>query len=111
LHKIRQEKSRPSKSKSRLGPTKRKHRKVSPHQCKLRIHLNLDHPVIAKAAEIGTVVAAYSPLGRGFLTGKLKVEELEKGDLRTHIPRFRDQEARIIAFYQEIYLFTLVPKY
>ncbi|KAG9092646.1 hypothetical protein FRC07_011611 [Ceratobasidium sp. 392] len=48
--------------------------------------------VISKAAELGTVVAAYSPLGRGFLTGKFKVEELEKGDMRTHMPRFTDQE-------------------
>ncbi|QRV86074.1 aldo/keto reductase family protein [Ceratobasidium sp. AG-Ba] len=48
--------------------------------------------VIQKAAEMGTVVAAYSPLGRGFLTGKLKVEELEKGDIRTHIPRFTDRD-------------------
>ncbi|KAG8721520.1 hypothetical protein FRC08_012396 [Ceratobasidium sp. 394] len=49
--------------------------------------------VIDKAAEMGTVVAAYSPLGRGFLTGKLKVEELEKGDIRFHIPRFSEQDA------------------
>ncbi|KAG9126588.1 hypothetical protein FRC07_002896, partial [Ceratobasidium sp. 392] len=48
--------------------------------------------VISKAAELGTVVAAYSPLGRGFLTGKFKVEQLEKGDMRTHMPRFTDQE-------------------
>ncbi|QRW00117.1 aldo/keto reductase family protein [Ceratobasidium sp. AG-Ba] len=48
--------------------------------------------VIQKAAEMGAVVAAYSPLGRGFLTGKLKVEELEKGDLRNHIPRFSDRD-------------------
>jgi aryl-alcohol dehydrogenase-like predicted oxidoreductase len=87
-----------SKSRFRLGRTKRRHRKVSlGRRCKLRIHLNLDHPVIAKAAELGVVVAAYSPLGRGFLTGKFKVEELEKGDIRTHVPRFRDQEASIIA--------------
>ncbi|KAG8721519.1 hypothetical protein FRC08_012395 [Ceratobasidium sp. 394] len=49
--------------------------------------------VIDKAAEMGTVVAAYSPLGCGFLTGKLKVEELEKGDLRNYIPRFSEQDA------------------
>ncbi|KAG8743114.1 hypothetical protein FRC12_015148 [Ceratobasidium sp. 428] len=49
--------------------------------------------VINKAAEMGTVVAAYSPLGRGFLTGKLKVEDMDKSDIRNHIPRFSDQEA------------------
>ncbi|KAG9101803.1 hypothetical protein FRC06_002588, partial [Ceratobasidium sp. 370] len=49
--------------------------------------------VIETAAEIGTVVAAYSPLGHGFLTGKLKVEQLEKGDIREHAPRFSDPEA------------------
>ncbi|KAG9101041.1 hypothetical protein FRC07_010360 [Ceratobasidium sp. 392] len=49
--------------------------------------------VIATAAELGTIVAAYSPLGHGFLTGKIKVDQLQKGDLRANLPRFSDPEA------------------
>ncbi|CAE6433334.1 unnamed protein product [Rhizoctonia solani] len=44
-----------------------------------------------KASELGTVVAAYSPLGRGFLTGKLKPGEMHKGDHRSHMPRFQEE--------------------
>lgn len=33
-------------------------------------------------------VVAYSPLGRGFLTGKIKREDLKEGDFRLHVPRF-----------------------
>ncbi|KAG9085992.1 hypothetical protein FRC07_013233 [Ceratobasidium sp. 392] len=48
--------------------------------------------VIATAAELGTIVAAYSPLGHGFLTGKIKSDQLQKGDLRANLPRFSDPE-------------------
>lgn len=37
----------------------------------------------------GTALVAYSPLGRGFLTGQYqKVEDFEEGDFRRHNPRF-----------------------
>ncbi|PWZ03855.1 putative Aldo-keto reductase yakc [NADP+] [Testicularia cyperi] len=37
----------------------------------------------------GTAVVAYSPLGRGFLTGQYKtVEDFEEGDFRRYNPRF-----------------------
>ncbi|KAG8749954.1 hypothetical protein FRC12_013138 [Ceratobasidium sp. 428] len=49
--------------------------------------------VIATAAELGTIVAAYSPLGHGFLTGKTKPDQLQKGDVRAYLPRFSDPEA------------------
>jgi len=39
--------------------------------------------------ENGTDVVAYSPLGRGFLTGQYKsVEDFEEGDFRRYNPRF-----------------------
>ncbi|CAE6460849.1 unnamed protein product [Rhizoctonia solani] len=47
--------------------------------------------VIAKAAEIGTAIAAYSPLGKGALTGKLNPAELRKDDYRSHFPRFQEE--------------------
>ncbi|KAG9101668.1 hypothetical protein FRC06_002733, partial [Ceratobasidium sp. 370] len=47
--------------------------------------------VIAKAAEIGAVVAAYSPLGSGFLTGKMKPENLHEKDYRRTFPRFTEE--------------------
>ncbi|QRV86075.1 aldo/keto reductase family protein [Ceratobasidium sp. AG-Ba] len=50
--------------------------------------------VIAKAAEIGAVVAAYSPLGSGFLTGKVKLENLKPGDFRRGYPRFTGEAAK-----------------
>ncbi|GAB1522766.1 hypothetical protein RhiTH_005889 [Rhizoctonia solani] len=46
--------------------------------------------VIAAAHKLGTVVAAYSPLGSGFLTGEVP-QELPKGDLRNRFPRFQGE--------------------
>ena len=42
--------------------------------------------VLRACAEVGAMFCAYSPLGRGFLTGK--VAELEDGDFRKLSPRF-----------------------
>ncbi|KAG8939270.1 hypothetical protein FRC04_006734 [Tulasnella sp. 424] len=47
--------------------------------------------VIATCAELKIPVAAYSPLGRGFLTGQLKKEDLPEGDIRLHFARFQDE--------------------
>ncbi|KAF8610056.1 aldo/keto reductase [Ceratobasidium sp. AG-I] len=47
--------------------------------------------VIAKAAETGTVIAAYSPLGRGLLTGNFKLEDLPESDFRRTQPRFAEE--------------------
>ncbi|MEP7267858.1 MAG: aldo/keto reductase [Saprospiraceae bacterium] len=42
--------------------------------------------------ELGISFVAYSPLGRGFLTGAIKSrEDLEKGDFRLSNPRFTDK--------------------
>ncbi len=42
--------------------------------------------------ELGITYVAYSPLGRGFLTGAIKSRaDLEKGDFRLNNPRFTDE--------------------
>ena len=42
--------------------------------------------------ELGITFVAYSPLGRGFLTGAIKSrEDLEQGDFRLSNPRFTDE--------------------
>ncbi|RFU81138.1 aldo-keto reductase [Trichoderma arundinaceum] len=42
------------------------------------------------AREVGTAVVAYSPLGRGLLTGSIQTKEdiTKAGDMRTMLPRF-----------------------
>ncbi|KAF8610055.1 aldo keto reductase [Ceratobasidium sp. AG-I] len=45
--------------------------------------------VIAKAAETGTVIAAYSPLGRGILTGNFKLENVPQ--VRRSQPWFSEE--------------------
>ncbi|KAI1795748.1 aldo/keto reductase [Ganoderma leucocontextum] len=48
--------------------------------------------VIAAAKELGVTVAAYSPLGRGFLTGTIKSPaELTPGDMRRRMTRFDEE--------------------
>lgn len=43
--------------------------------------------------ELGIATVAYSPLGRGMLTGQYKkVSDFEEGDFRRSIPRFSTQE-------------------
>jgi aryl-alcohol dehydrogenase-like predicted oxidoreductase len=42
--------------------------------------------------ELNVAIVAYSPLGRGFLTGRYKkVEDFEEGDYRRHNPRFQGE--------------------
>ncbi|KAI0748256.1 aldo/keto reductase [Daedaleopsis nitida] len=49
--------------------------------------------VIATAKELGISVAAYSPLGRGFLTGTIKsLKDLPAGDMRHRFTRFQEEE-------------------
>lgn len=48
--------------------------------------------VLKTARELGVAIMAYSPLGRGFLTGRYKsVEDFEEGDFRRRIPRFQGE--------------------
>ncbi|TFK49578.1 Aldo/keto reductase [Heliocybe sulcata] len=48
--------------------------------------------VIAAAQELGIAVAAYSPVGRGFLTGSIKsLDDIPKDDMRRHMARFQPE--------------------
>jgi len=50
--------------------------------------------VIATAGDLDIPVVAYAPLGRGFLTGKLKREDLPEGDFRRHLARFQEESQK-----------------
>jgi aryl-alcohol dehydrogenase-like predicted oxidoreductase len=46
--------------------------------------------VLATCAELGIGFVAYSPIGRGFLSGQIRsVEDLDADDFRRHNPRFQ----------------------
>lgn len=45
-------------------------------------------------AELGIALVPYSPLGRGFLTGQVKLDELEEDDFRRSDPRFQGANLR-----------------
>jgi aryl-alcohol dehydrogenase-like predicted oxidoreductase len=45
--------------------------------------------VVDTARELGIGIVAYSPLGRGFLTGRITApDDFPEGDFRAHLPRF-----------------------
>lgn len=47
------------------------------------------YDLLRTAQELGVAVVAYSPLGRGFLTGSIRSpDDFEEGDFRTYAPRF-----------------------
>jgi aryl-alcohol dehydrogenase-like predicted oxidoreductase len=63
--------------------------------------------VLATCEELGIGFLAYSPLGRGFLTGAIKKpSDLGAGDFRNYTPRFQggnfDQNLAIVAKVEEI---------
>lgn len=48
--------------------------------------------VLAACRELGIGLVAYSPLGRGFLTGQIqRFEDLDADDYRRHTPRFQGE--------------------
>lgn len=47
--------------------------------------------VLPMCQALGVGFVPYSPLGRGFLTGKFKMEELDEKDMRRGLPRFQDE--------------------
>jgi len=50
---------------------------------------DLEGPVIDTARELGIGIVAYSPLGRGFLTGQItSPDNFPEGDFRGNLPRF-----------------------
>src|SRR5690349_17457032 len=45
--------------------------------------------LLAACRELGVATVAYSPLGRGFLTGSIRSpDDFEEGDFRRYAPRF-----------------------
>jgi aryl-alcohol dehydrogenase-like predicted oxidoreductase len=57
--------------------------------------------------ELGVALVAYSPLGRGMLTGQIKSpDDLEEGDFRRDIPRFSaknfPKNLEVVAKFEEI---------
>lgn len=51
-----------------------------------------EEEILPLVRELGVGFVAYSPLGRGFLTGDIRaVDDLEPQDHRRHSPRFRDE--------------------
>jgi len=51
-----------------------------------------EHEILATTRELGICFVAYSPLGRGFLTGRFKqFEDLDPTDYRRNAPRFQGE--------------------
>jgi aryl-alcohol dehydrogenase-like predicted oxidoreductase len=51
-----------------------------------------DDGVLATCAELGIGFVAYSPIGRGFLSGQIRsLDDLEGNDFRRHNPRFQGE--------------------
>jgi aryl-alcohol dehydrogenase-like predicted oxidoreductase len=51
-----------------------------------------DNGVLATVRELGIGFVAYSPLGRGFLSGTIRsIDDLDENDFRRHSPRFQGE--------------------
>jgi aryl-alcohol dehydrogenase-like predicted oxidoreductase len=63
---------------------------VATVQCEVSIWTrdNIDNGVVGHCGDRGIGILAYSPLGRGFLTGALTVDQIGEGDFRSANPRF-----------------------
>ncbi|KAF2856062.1 aldo/keto reductase-like protein [Plenodomus tracheiphilus IPT5] len=67
----------------------------------------LENSVAATCAELGIPIVTYSPLGRGFLTGKYKKHsDIEKDSMLLHMPRFQpdvfDENIKLLHAVEEI---------
>jgi aryl-alcohol dehydrogenase-like predicted oxidoreductase len=63
--------------------------------------------VLPTLRELGVGLVAYSPLGRGFLSGRFRsIEDLEEGDYRRNSPRFQgenfERNLRLVEVIEEI---------
>lgn len=52
---------------------------------------DIEASVIPACVEVGASLVAYSPLGRGMLSGRFKQEPLGEGDRRWTVPRFQGE--------------------
>ncbi|MFI4977851.1 MAG: aldo/keto reductase [Solirubrobacterales bacterium] len=56
---------------------------------------DVEDEILPRLNELGIALVAYSPLGRGFLSGRFtSLEELEEGDYRRHGPRFTGENLK-----------------
>ncbi len=69
---------------------------VATVQCEVSIWTrdNIDDGVVGYCGESGIGILAYSPLGRGFLTGSLTADQIKEGDFRSANPRFTTEAMR-----------------
>ncbi|MFE2040952.1 aldo/keto reductase [Streptomyces sp. NPDC059477] len=58
---------------------------------------DLEGTVADTLRELGVGLVAYSPLGRGFLTGSVDVTALPVGDARRRLPRFQTTDNEVVA--------------
>ncbi len=65
---------------------------------------DLEDEVVPTARELDIGIVAYSPLGRGFLTGAItSVDDLDDDDFRRHSPRFTEANlARNLAIVERV---------
>jgi aryl-alcohol dehydrogenase-like predicted oxidoreductase len=64
---------------------------------------DIEAAVIPACVDTGATLVAYSPLGRGMLSGRFKEESLGEGDFRSFTPRFQgDAYASNVALVDEI---------
>jgi aryl-alcohol dehydrogenase-like predicted oxidoreductase len=52
---------------------------------------DIETAVIPACVEVGATLVAYSPLGRGMLSGRFREESLGEGDFRSMTPRFKGE--------------------
>ena len=66
----------------------------------------LENGVASTCAELKIPIAAYAPLGRGFLTGQVKsINDIPEGDIRKSLPRFQPE-----VFDENLKLVTEIKK-
>jgi len=68
---------------------------------------HVEENILPTMRELGIGLVAYSPLGRGFLSGRFKSpEDLDEGDFRRHGPRFTgenlDANLKLVAKLEEL---------
>jgi len=64
---------------------------------------DIEVDVIPACLEVGASLVAYSPLGRGLLTGRFRAEKLCEGDWRSTTPRFQGEAyAANVALAEEL---------
>ena len=64
---------------------------------------DIEESVIPACIEVGATLVAYSPLGRGMLSGRFREESMAEGDFRSMTPRFQGEALHAnIALVDEI---------